>query len=131
MDQQTDHIFVYGTLMRRFRHPVGDILRKQAEFVGEATAEGSLYHFGAYPGMVAVTDEGQRVSGEVYRFHIAPYDFTDLDEYEGCTEFAHYLFLRKKQPVTLFNGTVINSWAYLYNRSTNNGVIIADGRFKG
>ena len=39
----SDHLFVYGTLMRGFDHPMARLLSRNAEFLGEARCRGRLY----------------------------------------------------------------------------------------
>lgn len=72
------HVFVYGTLRRGDDN---DITRRSPppEFVGTASIAGTLYHLGAYPGVV-LGGEG-RVWGEVYA--IAPALEQDLDALEA------------------------------------------------
>src|SRR3954451_6118317 len=47
----SDLLFVYGTLMRGFDHPMAQLLSRSAEFIGEARCQGRLYLVKHYPGM--------------------------------------------------------------------------------
>ena len=38
----SDHLFVYGTLMRGFDHPMAKLLSRSADFIGEARCRGRL-----------------------------------------------------------------------------------------
>jgi hypothetical protein len=38
-----DRLFVYGTLMRAFDHPMARLLSRSADFIGEARCQGRLY----------------------------------------------------------------------------------------
>jgi gamma-glutamylcyclotransferase (GGCT)/AIG2-like uncharacterized protein YtfP len=126
-----DYLFVYGTLMRGARHPMGALLAEHAEFVGEAVFQGRLYRIGRYPGAVASAAPGDEVFGEVFRLHRAADVLARLDVYEGCgpdwpqpTEFA-----RARHRVMLADGAAIEAWAYLYNWPVAGFPQIASGRF--
>ena len=51
-----DRLFVYGTLMRGFDHPMARLLSANADFLGEATCRGRLYLVKHYPGLVLSDD---------------------------------------------------------------------------
>ena len=48
----SDRLFVYGTLMRGFDHPMAQLLSRSADFLGPATCRGRLYLIKHYPGLV-------------------------------------------------------------------------------
>ena len=52
MQVRQDLLFVYGTLMRGFDHPMAKLLSRSAEFCGEARCQGRLYLVKHYPGLV-------------------------------------------------------------------------------
>src|SRR5262249_3869026 len=60
------HLFVYGTLLSRVRHPMGVRLRREASLIGAASIQGRLYSLGRYPGLVESADAGDIVHGEAY-----------------------------------------------------------------
>ena len=64
-----DHLFVYGTLMRGFDHPMAKLLSRSAEFIGEARCQGRLYLVKHYPGLVLSDDADDIVFGELFRLH--------------------------------------------------------------
>jgi len=39
----SDRLFVYGTLMRGYVHPMAKLLSANADFIGEAHCRGRLY----------------------------------------------------------------------------------------
>lgn len=95
------HTFVYGTLRAG---EVNDLRRAAARhglpapvLVGEADAEGLLFDFGDYPGMVRAIGQGY-VRGEVYR--IAPALVPVLDEIEEVYPGQTGLFVREQVAVT-------------------------------
>ena len=63
----SDRLFVYGTLMRGFDHPMAQLLSRSADFLGEATCRGRLYLIKHYPGLVLSDDPAEVVFGELYR----------------------------------------------------------------
>ena len=52
----SDRLFVYGTLMRGFDHPMAQLLSRSADFIGEAKCRGRLYLIKHYPGLVLSDD---------------------------------------------------------------------------
>jgi len=48
----SDLLFVYGTLMRGFDHPMAQLLSRSADFIGEGRCQGRLYLVKHYPGLV-------------------------------------------------------------------------------
>ena len=62
----SDLLFVYGTLMRGFDHPMARLLAANADFVGEARCRGRLYLVKHYPGLVLSDDAAEIVHGELF-----------------------------------------------------------------
>jgi gamma-glutamylcyclotransferase (GGCT)/AIG2-like uncharacterized protein YtfP len=123
-------LFVYGTLMRGYDHPMAKLLSRSAEFCGEARCRGRLYLIKHYPGLVLSDDAGDVVFGELYRLRAPEQSFATLDEYEGCGPGATAPgYVRQLLPVTLDDGTVSNAWTYVYNRPVAELKRIASGRF--
>ena len=81
-----DRLFVYGTLMRGFDHPVARLLRQAADFIGEARCRGRLYRVKHYPGLVLSDDADDIVFGEVYRLRQRAELLREFDIYEACGE---------------------------------------------
>ena len=127
----SDLLFVYGTLMRGFDHPMANLLSKSADFIVEASCLGRLYRVKHYPGLVLSDDASDVVFGEVYRLR-APDDLLrEFDMYEACGEgFAEPTeYVRKTIAVTLDDGTASEAWTYLYNWPVARLPRIASGRF--
>jgi gamma-glutamylcyclotransferase (GGCT)/AIG2-like uncharacterized protein YtfP len=124
------HLFVYGTLMRGFDHPMAKLLSRSAEFIGEARCQGRLYLVKHYPGLVLSDDVGDVVYGELVRLHTPEASLAAFDDYEGCGPgVASPQYLRQVLPVTLDGGTVTEAWTYVYNRPVAKLKRIASGRF--
>ena len=127
----SDHLFVYGTLMRGFDHPMAQLLSRLADFVGEARCCGRLYLVKHYPGLVLSDDVDDIVFGELFRLRRPAEALRELDMYEACGEgFAEPTeYVRRMLPVTLDGGAVNEAWTYIYNWPVDGLPRIASGRF--
>jgi gamma-glutamylcyclotransferase (GGCT)/AIG2-like uncharacterized protein YtfP len=131
----SDHLFVYGTLMRGFDHPMAKLLSRSADFVGEAHCRGRLYRVKHYPGLVLSDDARDIVFGEVYRLRQPVELLREFDMYEACGEgFAEPTeYLRRMLKVTLDDGSVsearTEAWTYVYNWPVAHLPRIVSGRF--
>jgi gamma-glutamylcyclotransferase (GGCT)/AIG2-like uncharacterized protein YtfP len=138
-----DRLFVYGTLMRGFDHPMAKLLSRGADFIGEARCRGRLYLVKHYPGLVLSEDAGEVVFGELYRLRQPKELLREFDMYEACGEgFAEPTeYVRQMLPVTLRDGAVseacsevcsetwAEAWTYVYNWPVAHLPRIASGRF--
>jgi gamma-glutamylcyclotransferase (GGCT)/AIG2-like uncharacterized protein YtfP len=127
----SDRLFVYGTLMRGFDHPMARLLSANADFIGEATCRGRLYLVKHYPGLVLSDDPADLVFGELYRLRERDAMLREFDMYEACGEgFVQPTeYLRQMLQVALDDGAVSEVWTYLYNWPVTNLPRIASGRF--
>ena len=126
----SDLLFVYGTLMRGFDHPMANLLSRSAEFIGKARCQGRLYLVKHYPGLVLSDDASDVVFGELVRLRTPEASLVTLDDYEGCgAGAASPQYLRQVLPVTLDDGTVSEAWTYVYNRPVAKLKRITSGRF--
>ena len=82
----SDRLFVYGTLMRGFDHPMAQLLSRSAELIGEARCRGRLYLVKHYPGLVESDDPADVVFGELYRMRQPAELLREFDIYEACGE---------------------------------------------
>lgn len=127
----SDRIFVYGTLMRGFDHPMSKLLASGADFLGEASCRGRLYMIAHYPGLLHSTAEGDIVHGDLFRMRDPAALLAVLDDYEsiGPEHEQPTLYLREMLPVTLADGSISQAWTYIYNRPVIETNRIASGRF--
>ena len=124
-------LFVYGTLMRGFDHPMAKLLSRSADFIGEARCRGRLYLVKHYPGLVLSDDPEDSVFGEVYRLRARDELLREFDMYEACgdgfpppTE-----YIRQMLSVTLQDGSASEAWSYIYNWPVTRLPRIASGKF--
>jgi gamma-glutamylcyclotransferase (GGCT)/AIG2-like uncharacterized protein YtfP len=126
-----DHLFVYGTLMRGFDHPMAKRLSGAADFIGEACCRGRLYLVKHYPGLVLSDDTNDVVFGELFFLRHAEEILREFDMYEACGEgFAQPTeYVRQVLKVMLAGGQAREAWTYLYNWPVDRLPRIASGRF--
>ncbi len=124
-------LFVYGTLMRGFDHPMAQLLSRSAEFLGEARCRGRLYLVKHYPGLVLSDDPVEIVSGELYRLRRPEELLREFDMYEACGEgFPEPTeYLRRLVEVTGADGATAPAWTYIYNWPVTDLPRIESGRF--
>jgi gamma-glutamylcyclotransferase (GGCT)/AIG2-like uncharacterized protein YtfP len=127
----SDHLFVYGTLMRGFDHPMARLLSANADFVGAARCRGRLYLVKYYPGLVLSDDPEDVVFGELFRLRRPVELLREFDMYEACGEgfTMPTEYIRERLKVTLDDGAVSEAWTYLYNWPVAGLPRIASGRF--
>ena len=131
MSAVLDRLFVYGTLMRGFDHPMSRLLARHADYLGPAQCRGRLYLVKHYPGLVASADPADVVHGELYRLRQPDGLLREFGMYEACGEgfAAPTEYLRERQLVTLQDGATADAWTYLYNWPVDGLQRIALGRF--
>jgi len=134
----SDRLFVYGTLMRDFDHPMAQLLARSADFIGTARCRGRLYLVKHYPGLVLSEDAADVVFGELYRLRQPVELLAEFDMYEACgegfTEPTEYV--RRMLPIMLEDAAGEASpeawtevWTYIYNWPVTKLPRIASGRF--
>jgi gamma-glutamylcyclotransferase (GGCT)/AIG2-like uncharacterized protein YtfP len=129
----SDRLFVYGTLMRGYVHPMARLLSANADFLGEASCRGRLYMVKHYPGLVLSDDASDIVHGELYRLRDPEALLREFDMYEACGEgFPEPTqYVRRMFSVTLADGSPSDVWTYLYNWPVEKLTLIESGRFLG
>lgn len=127
----SDLLFVYGTLMRGFDHPMAQLLSRSADFLGEARCRGRLYLVKHYPGLVLSDVSDDVVFGELFRLRQPAELLREFDMYEACGEgFSEPTeYVRQMLAVTRADGAVTEAWTYVYNWPVTNLPRIASGRF--
>ncbi len=129
----SDLLFVYGTLMRGYVHPMAKLLSANADFLGEVSCRGRLYMVKHYPGLVLSDDANEIVHGELYRLREPEALLREFDMYEACGEgFPEPTqYVRQMLPVALADGSPDEAWTYIYNWPVAKLKLIESGRFLG
>ncbi len=124
------HLFVYGTLMRRFSNRYALLLRQHSRMVGPGRFPGYLYSKGAYPTAVYDLHAPAWVHGEIYALH------TDeilhiLDLYEGIGAGAseHVAEYRRISILVESETGPVECWVYVDNAGVEGVMRIEEGRF--
>jgi gamma-glutamylcyclotransferase (GGCT)/AIG2-like uncharacterized protein YtfP len=127
----SDRLFVYGTLMRGFDHPMARLLSTHADFLGSATCRGRLYLVQHYPGLLLSDASSDLVYGELFRLRAPEELLREFDMYEACGEgFPEPTeYLRRLIDVTLADGASEKAWTYVYNWPVADLPRIESGRF--
>ena len=127
----SDRLFVYGTLMRGFDHPMARLLAAHADFLGEATCRGRLVLVKHYPGLLLSDAPSDHVRGEVFHLRAPDELLAELDMYEACGEgFPEPTeYLRQLIEVNLADGSSMQAWTYVYNWPVADLPRIESGRF--
>lgn len=113
-------LFVYGSLMREARGPMGarerGRLEAEADYVGRGWVAGRLFNLGAYPGLIAAGIRDERVSGDVFRLAREAVTLAWLDVYEGIRPEApgRAPYRRVIRAIDMVDGRRIEAWLYLY-----------------
>lgn len=123
-----DLLFVYGTLITAFEHPVGQKLRSAATYLGVGRVLGLLYDLGEYPGLVVSDALEGFVHGEIYTLDQCSHLWEELDLYEGINDSETPEYSREKVFVETENGR-LTCWTYIYQGSVSNLTRIQDGDY--
>jgi len=118
----SEYIFVYGTLRRDLQNPINELLRGYVRFVGRGKFRGVLYDLGEYPGAIYSENPSDYVFGEVYAFDDKEYVFRVLDDFEDYSpdDCQQSLYYREKTRIILDDGNELTCWIYIYNRPVHN-----------
>src|ERR1700754_268678 len=127
----SDLLFVYGTLMRGFDHPMAKLLSANADFLGSARCRGRLYLIKHYPGLVLSDDPADIVHGELFRLRAREAMLREFDMYEACGDNSPQPteYIRKMLPLTLDDGSATDAWTYIYNWPVTKLPRIESGKF--
>lgn len=124
-----ERVFFYGTLMTPFNRTGRLHIDRNLLYMGHGWIAAALFDLGIYP--AAVPDEGSRVVGEVYEMTQPASALRALDELEGYRpgEPETSLYTRRRTPVHMDDGTVVDAWAYFYNAPLGRAERIESGDY--
>lgn len=126
-----NRLFVYGTLMRGFDHPMARLLSQHADCLGEASCRGQLFLIKHYPGLILSGASSDLVHGELFVLRAGDELLRELDMYEACGEgFPEPTEYRRELiDVMLAGGATQQAWTYVYNWPVTGLPRIESGRF--
>jgi gamma-glutamylcyclotransferase (GGCT)/AIG2-like uncharacterized protein YtfP len=126
----TTHLFVYGTLLRRSRHPMARLLAERARYVGPAKVPGRLYDLGRYPGLLPPQSAGDWAHGDLFDLGEGTTTLAELDAYELEESPLPAYFERQIEEAILADGTRARAWVYWYRGDVAESRRIASGRYE-
>ena len=132
MTDPVDYLFVYGTLRSDSGSPgFRQFIAPHFRLVGRATLPGRLYAVADYPGLLPPQNAGDLVVGEVHAFPGDAARLAEIDAYEEChQESPHpHLYTRRRESVSLEDGSVLQAWVYFYNLPVSEDMLIPSGDF--
>lgn len=125
------YLFVYGTLEPACAPAEIAAAVRRLRPVGSGWVRGRLYDLGEYPGAVVSGTSPSVVKGQVFELPEDQKILSSIDAYEGFDP-DHpegSLFIRKRWPVTLADGSRMTCWIYTYNRKPGAARLIASGSY--
>jgi gamma-glutamylcyclotransferase (GGCT)/AIG2-like uncharacterized protein YtfP len=120
----TRFLFVYGTLIPTFEHPMGARLAREARTLGPATVAGRLHDLGPYPALVLSPEGAGPVHGILLDLEDSVRSLRWLDRYEGAE------YERVEVEARLATGERRTAWAYVYRRDVARAPVLGDGRWR-
>lgn len=133
------YLFVYGTLRASAEHPMGDLLRANADLVGPGSIQARLYIIddpdmpgeNSYPGALPSRDPDDRVHGELYHLTAPDTVLPAFDDFEACSAQwpEPHEFMRRRASVSLADGSQVQAVSYLYTWDVASAHRVASGRF--
>ncbi len=133
MKNDSNYIFVYGTLRDPSVNHKAHFLNSNAQLVGEATINAKLFKVSWYPAIVLSNNEAEKVHGEIYELEQINKEVVlhELDGYEGIydTNEASEEYERILTEATLKNGKKYTCWVYNYKASVENAMQIKSGDY--
>lgn len=140
MQNRPRDLFIYGTLMAASGHPLSELLRANARFIGRGHIQARLYLIteedeqgtNTYPGALPSDYPEDRVHGEVW--HItdpeAVYPALDAHEQYGPQWPEPNEFLLRKVTVTMEGGETMQAVSYLYTWDVSRAQPVPSGRLE-
>ncbi|NUO78710.1 gamma-glutamylcyclotransferase [candidate division KSB1 bacterium] len=130
ISEDTNLLFVYGSLMQGMERAGFMSNPYKAVFVSTGVAHGTLYDFGAFP-VMKESNNGSLVHGEVYELFDPQTFFDTLDLIEGYwpAQPERSLYVRKLIMVTTPEGEK-SAWAYVLNQQFADLRKIPSGDFR-
>lgn len=130
ISEESNLLFVYGSLMRGMERASFMNSADKASFAGAASTRGTLYDLGAFPGM-REGNNGSLVHGELYELIDPETFFATLDLIEGYwpEQPERSLYVRKLVSVST-NAGEKSAWIYFLNQPLAGLKVIPSGDYR-
>jgi gamma-glutamylcyclotransferase (GGCT)/AIG2-like uncharacterized protein YtfP len=124
-----EFVFFYGTLMTPFNRTGRLNIDHHLVFIGRGSIAAALFDLGIYPAAVPAPDG--RVVGEVYELTYPAAALRALDELEGYrpADPETGLYTRRRTPVNMDDGSIVDAWVYFYNAPLGRAERIESGDY--
>lgn len=111
-------IFIYGTLLPEYSHPMSDWLKLHSRPVCKGAVSGELYLVDDYPGLVYLPFSGQWTKGWIVELNDPEINLQKLDLYEGIGENPNDEdeYRREIIPVKGDDSLWRDCWVYIFNK---------------
>lgn len=127
----SEFLFVYGTLRKAMTTVMSAVLTRHCDYVAEGYMHGKLYEVNSYPAAIESSEPHTKVYGELYQIINSALVLPALDAYEECT--ATFLepheYIRKLLTITLFDGSTVTAWVYIFNHDVSRLAPIHSGDY--
>ena len=128
-----EYLFVYGSLRSPSAVPaqIAAVVNRFHR-LGDAQVNGRLYDFGQYCGAVLDDKANSVIHGELVELPSGDEVLETLDRYEeiDSANINNSLFARQSATVRLADGSLKQSWIYVYNRDVGNAPLIPGGDYQ-
>jgi len=128
----SNHLFIYGTLLKDVKNPFSAYLAERSTIIGAGHFPGLLFQITWYPGAVFIPEIDYRVYGTIVRLDDPKVILSKLDEYEGIQKGfeSSAEYIRRLIPIQ--TGTErIPCWVYLYQAGIQDKTWIPSGDYLG
>ena len=127
----SNFLFVYGTLLPGLSGVMSDWLSKNSRIVCRGSIPGKLYLISDYPAAIYEPFSENFVTGWIVELNDISECFNTLDGYEGIgmNDDLGDEYLRTVHPVRGEDSTLRLCWMYLYRHSTDHLSLIENGDF--
>ena len=126
-----NHLFVYGTLMKKFTGYKPIMLEEYGEYVCEGFIYGRLYEIDNYPGLILGKNINEKVYGEIFLLNDFNTSILKLDEYEDFFpgDFEKSLYIRQIEDVNVQGGDIKKAWVYIFNEDVDEEKRVISGNY--
>lgn len=125
------HLFVYGTLMKKYTGYKPFNLEKYGKYICEGFIHGRLYEIDHYPGMILTNDPNEKVYGEFFLLNDFKASIHELDEYEDFfpDDLENSLYVRQIEDINVKGREFKKAWVFIFNKDVDEKKRIISGNY--